>query len=125
MRQKMQSWLQAVKDIEAYLDEHPDKDTYEADWPPDNFRDVLTELESQIEIWMIELYDPKDIVRMIRGSQPVYTNESFNYLTNLGVGRYHGGFVDEWRWESENSKCWDKPINSLAIIYKYYCQHKK
>ena len=125
MRQKMQSWLQAVKEIEAYLDEHPDKDTYEADWPPDNFRDVLTELESQIEIWMIELYDPNDIVRMIRGSQPVYTNESFNYLTSLGVGRYHGGFVDEWRWESEDSKCWDRPVNSLAIIYKYYCEHKK
>ena len=119
----MQAWIQSVKEIEAYLNEHPEQDSYEADWPPDNFRDVLNYLEDQIELWIVELNDPKELVRMIRGSQPVYKNHVFDYLTKIGVGRYVGGFVDEWRWESESSECWNRDVRSLAVIYKHYCQH--
>ena len=119
----MQAWIQSVKEIEAYLNEHPEKDSYEADFPPDNFRDVLNYLEGQIELWIVELNDPKDLVRMIRGSQPVYKNHVFYYLTKIGVGHYVGGFVDEWRWESESSECWNIDVRSLAVIYKHYCQH--
>lgn len=122
MKEKMQAWIQSVKEIEAYLNEHPEQDSYEADWPPDNFRNVLNDLEDQIELWIVELNDPKDLVRMIRGSQPVYKNHVFDYLTKIGVGRYVGGFVDEWRWESESSECWNRDVRSLAVIYKYYCQ---
>lgn len=122
-QEQMRSWLQSLKEIKAYLDEHPYKDTYEADWSPDNFRDVLTELESQINFWKVELYDQKDIVKMIRGSQPVFTNEALEYLYCRGLGHWVGGHVDEWRWNSENDKCWDLSVQALATVYNYYCQH--
>ena len=123
MIDKMQTWIQSLDEIEAYLNEHPDHDTYEGDWPPDNFRDILSLLQEQIKVWIVEQYDQKDIVRMIRGSQPVCKNHAYDYLTKEGVGRYVGGHVDEWRWEHEGSECWNKSAHALAIIYRYYCQH--
>jgi len=123
MKDKMQTWIRTLEEIVAYLNEHPEKDTYKADSPPDDFRDVLYNLEEQIELWIVELNGPKDIVRMIRGSQPVYKNYVFDFLTKKGVGSYVGGFVDEWRWKSESSECWNIDVRSLAVIYKYYCEH--
>lgn len=66
-----------------------------------------------------------EIIRMIRGSQPVYTNEAMNYLYCRGLGHYVGGHVDEWRWESESSKCWNLPVWDLLNIYRDYCEHKR
>ena len=125
MKEKMQAWIQSIKEIEDYLNEHPEKDSYKADWPPDDFRDVLYNLEWQIELWIVELNGPKDIVRMIRGSQPVYKQHVFDFLTKIGVGRYIGGFVDEWRWKSESSECWNRDVHSLAVIYKHYCKQQE
>lgn len=120
MKEKMKEWLRVANEIYDYLDEHPDKDTYEADWPPDNLRAVLGFLEGEIELWIVECAEPKDIIRMIRGSHIVYREEAFRYLKSLGVGRYRAS-TDEWEWESEDSKCWNLPIRTLAIIYKWYC----
>ena len=63
-----------------------------------------------------------DFIRMIRGSEPIYDQRIIDYLTKIGVGHYVGGHVDEWRWESENSSCWNMPNGSLGEIYRKYCK---
>lgn len=64
-----------------------------------------------------------DIIRMIRGSSPRYNNEALKYLEAIGLGKYVGGHVDSWRWEPEDSKCWDLQGFELAYIYRRYCEH--
>ena len=64
----------------------------------------------------------KDIIRMIRGSQPIFDQGIIDYLTKIGVGHYIGGHVDEWRWESEDSACWNMTNGSLGEIYRRYCK---
>ena len=64
----------------------------------------------------------KDIIRTIRGSSPVYTNEAFDFLKAKGLGHYVGGHVDEWRWESEDCECWNLPTCELTRIYLTYCK---
>ena len=66
-----------------------------------------------------------EVIRMIRGSQPVFTNEAINYLCCRGLGHWVGGHVDEWRWSSESDKCWNLPIWDLLNIYRDYCEHKE
>ena len=64
-----------------------------------------------------------EVIRMIRGSQPVFTDEAINYLYCRGLGHWVGGHVDEWRWSSESDKCWTLPIWDLLNIYRDYCEH--
>lgn len=66
-----------------------------------------------------------DVIRMIRGSQPVFTNEAINYLYCRGLGHWVGGHVDEWRWNDESDKCWNLNIWDLLNIYRDYCEHKE
>lgn len=120
-KEKMQQWLQSINEIYAYLEENPDKDNYEDD-SCDTFIDVLHLLQNEIEIWILECNGKKNLVRMIRESQPDMKDSSLRYLTELGVGHYVGGFVDEWRWENEDSNVWDLPLRNLAIIYSWYCK---
>lgn len=124
MKEIMLSWINALEEINSYLEKHPDKDI-EADATEfDTLSDTIFTLKRQIDIWKIELYEKDDIVKMIRGSRPIYTNESFNYLINIAkVGYYVGGFVDEFRWKAEDEKCWDMSIRNLAIIYLHYCKN--
>ena len=112
-KEKMQQWLQSINEICAYLEENPDKD---------NFGDDLCNIQNEIELWILECNGKKNLVRMIRGSQPNMKYSSLRCLTELGVGHYVGGFVDEWRWQNEDSKVWDLPLRKLAIIYRWYCK---
>jgi len=66
-----------------------------------------------------------DVIRMIRGSHPLMTNEALNYLTEHGFGHWVGGHVDEWRWESESSECWNINIWNLLDVYRDYCEHRE
>lgn len=119
--EKMKEWLKAVNEILEYFDENPKKDNYECD-SGCTLRDTLQLIKDNIEVWILECNEKKNLVRMIRGSQPDMKDRSLRYLTELGVGHYVGGFVDEWRWENEDSKVWDLPLRNLAIIYRWYCK---
>ena len=119
--EKMKEWLKAVNEILEYFDENPKKDNYECD-SGCTLRDTLQLIKDNIEVWILECKGKRELLRMIRGSQPNFDNHDLKYLTKIGVGDYIGGHVDEWRWASEHRRCWDLTLQELAVIYRWYCK---
>lgn len=60
--------------------------------------------------------DHEDIVNMIRGIYPPYTQ--LDELINLKLGTYTGGFADKWEWSSTSSEVWK--TFSITQLYALY-----
>ena len=69
--------------------------------------------------------DREDLICLVRGIDPGWSELTNNKFFRK-YGSYCGGFVDKWEWD--NSKLKDAPINNLIRlwhIYKDFKQHGK
>lgn len=72
-------------------------------------------MKMKTETLQVEL-DRFEIISLIKSICPSYS--LIDELTNLGFGKYIGGFVEKWEW-NENDNFWKKfPIEQLFDIYK-------
>ncbi|MBR4589980.1 MAG: hypothetical protein IKO36_04875 [Bacteroidaceae bacterium] len=60
----------------------------------------------------------KDIIHLLRGVEISDYTTLFAVKEMWGLGDYIGGFVDNFEWNSTNSKSWDK--YSEEELYELY-----
>lgn len=69
---------------------------------------------------MIVELNKRDIIHLLRGTEPSY--DLIGLVEDMELGRYTGGFVDRFDWNCQSSKCWDK--YSEEDLFKLYKELK-
>lgn len=85
----------------------------------ENFKKYMKEESNRVRT-TIQL-EKCDIINLIRGIDPNY--KVMQTALYMGLGKFSGGFSEEFRWESSTNKCWE--VGTAEELYNLYLKFKE